>query len=148
MFNQPSDETVKRDELFDAIRSCWTVSTSAAPGEWFKTNPARGQCDVTSLVLLEHLGGDLLQAGVLLDGVQVEHHYWNRIGPDDEVDLTGEQFIAGQKISKPKLMTFEFVRANYLTARKELRDRHVELSSAVSGLIGAPSRLPLAALTN
>jgi hypothetical protein len=64
-------------------------------------NPSCGQCDITSLVVHDLLGGDLLGADVHLDGERVEAHMWNRLPTGIEVDLTREQFRRGEVVAEP-----------------------------------------------
>ena len=94
-------------------------------------------------MVLEYLGGSLQLAPVFLDGEQVEHHYWNLLTDDGELDLTGEQFTDGQRIGDPELVPHEFIRSNYPEAREELRLRHAVLRDAVSELVGAAPKHPL-----
>jgi hypothetical protein len=65
---------------------------------WSPANPARGQCGVSALVLKELIGGDLMRGDVHLDGVRVGGHYWNRCADGLDVDLTREQFTAGEVV--------------------------------------------------
>lgn len=140
---EPRPITVDRNDLAEAIRASWTMATSADPERWSEANRARGQCDVTSLVLLEYLGGDLQLARVFLDGEQVEHHYWNQLTQDDALDLTREQFVEGQELSEPELVSGDMIHSKYETARSELRERHQLLRSAVSSRLGAEPEHPL-----
>lgn len=87
------------------VRASWSRETCdpASVDEWCETNPARGQCGVTSLVLHELLGGRLLLAEVHYpNGEREGVHYWNRLASDVEVDLTREQFLHGESIDAPR----------------------------------------------
>lgn len=66
-----------------ALRASWSAQTSSG---WQPDNPARGQCNVTALVIQETFGGRLLQTPV--DGVP---HYYNEID-GRSLDLTVSQF--------------------------------------------------------
>jgi hypothetical protein len=88
-------------ELERAIRAAWGRDTSADPGEWSETNPARGQCDVTALLVRELLGGEILIANVIRAGRRVERHAWNRLPSGLTVDLTREQFLDGEAFEAP-----------------------------------------------
>ena len=87
--------------LEEAIRSAWSEDTASEDNDWTPYNPSCGQCDITTLVVHDLLGGDVLAADVYLDGVRVEAHMWNRLPSGLEVDLTREQFRLGQVIGDP-----------------------------------------------
>lgn len=132
------------ETIYAAIRECWTRDTSADPDEWSEQNPARGQCDVTSLVLLEYLGGGLQLAKVSVGGVDTEHHYWNQLSPDVKVDLTEDQFRTGEVIAEPQLFSEEFIRTNYENTHADVRERHQLLRDAVASQLGVSGpRQPL-----
>ena len=88
-------------QLEDAIRGAWSEDTASEDNEWTPDNPSCGQCDITTLVVHDLLGGEVLAADVFLDGERVEAHMWNRLASGLEVDLTREQFRSGQVIGEP-----------------------------------------------
>ena len=88
-------------QLEEAIRGAWSEDTASEDNDWTPDNPSCGQCDITTLVVHDLLGGDVLAADVYLDGVRVEAHMWNRLPSGLEVDLTREQFRLGQVIGDP-----------------------------------------------
>lgn len=88
-------------ELEQAIRESWSLDTADESNEWTPENPSCGQCDITALVVHDHLGGELLGADVFLDGARVEGHMWNRLASGVEVDLTREQFRRGEVVGEP-----------------------------------------------
>jgi hypothetical protein len=89
-------------ELETIIRSAWSKDTSDDPDEWAESNPARGQCGVTAMVVYELFGGVLLVSDVMRNGARVETHYWNRLPSGVEVDLTREQFRRGELFGEPR----------------------------------------------
>ena len=92
-------------ELERAIRESWGLDT-AEPGDgWTPENPGRGQCDVTTLVVHDLLGGEILAAGVFRDGERVESHMWNRLSGGIDIDLTRDQFRSGEMIGEPSVRT-------------------------------------------
>jgi hypothetical protein len=113
-------------EVENAIRAAWGRDTSDDPDEWSEENPARGQCAVTALLLRELLGGEILIANVVRDGKRIERHAWNRLASGLTLDLTREQFRAGESFTAPAveepLIThrtperFETLRARVLAA--------------------------------
>ena len=73
----------EKDRVSAALRACWSSETSR---QWRESNPARGQCNVTALLVNELFGGDLLKTP-LADG----DHFYNRID-GERIDLTESQF--------------------------------------------------------
>jgi hypothetical protein len=90
-------------EIEEAIRASWGPDTVDPDDGWTAENPARGQCDVTSLVVHDIFGGELLAAGVFRDGERVESHMWNRLPGGIELDLTRDQFRNGEAIGEPSV---------------------------------------------
>ena len=90
-------------EIEQAIRAAWSQKTSDDPDEWSEANPARGQCAVTALLVRELLGGEILVANVLRDGVRVDRHAWNRLPSGLTLDLTREQFTQGERFAEPRV---------------------------------------------
>jgi hypothetical protein len=86
-------------EIEAALRSSWARDTSDDPDEWTPQNPSRGQCAVTSHVIRELLGGEILVAPVK-PSIN-EHHCWNRLPSGEEIDLTDDQFRPEQQILEP-----------------------------------------------
>lgn len=87
-------------DLEAAIRASWSeASCDPVDLPWTADNPACGQCGVTSLIVQDHAGGDLVMATVLhADGRRQGVHYWNRLPDGSEVDLTREQFVGGEVV--------------------------------------------------
>jgi hypothetical protein len=90
-------------EIEDAIRASWSLDTAEEDDGWTPDNPSRGHCDVTSLVVHDIFGGDVLAADVLRYVERVEAHMWNRLPGGMEVDLTREQFRNGEVIGEPSV---------------------------------------------
>jgi len=106
------DVTRTLTEIEAAVRASWDAQTcDPVDLPWSGDNPSKGQCGVTALVLNDLLGGDLLSAEVLFpDGTRQGWHTWNVFGGTDvddgfQVDLTGEQFVAGEQIQPAKRIT-------------------------------------------
>jgi hypothetical protein len=83
-----------------AIRSSWSeASCDPVDLPWAAANPSCGQCGVTSLVVQDHAGGELVMATVRhADGSRQGVHYWNILPDGTEVDLTREQFVRGEVV--------------------------------------------------
>ncbi|MDA9425058.1 MULTISPECIES: YunG family protein [Bradyrhizobium] len=71
------------DQVQSALRRAWSLSTAS---QWTASNPAAGQCNVTSLLVHELFGGDLLKTPL-----PAGDHFYNRIG-DRRYDFTASQF--------------------------------------------------------
>lgn len=87
-------------QLEQAIRESWDLETSD-DADWSPENPGWGQCDITSLVVHDLVGGELLAAGVYLGDERVESHMWNRLPSGVEIDLTRDQFRRGDVVGEP-----------------------------------------------
>lgn len=109
-------------ELEGAIRSSWGSDTTEEPDVWSEDNPAWGNCAVTALVVRDYLGGEIVAAGVVRDGVRVDRHAWNRLPSGLMVDLSRDQFRGGEQFEAPEpIETFlsptTFERYEVLAAR-------------------------------
>ena len=126
-------------QLEAAIRESWSADTASEDNEWTPDNPSCGQCDITTLVVHDLVGGDVLAADVFLDGVRVEAHMWNRLPSGLEVDLTREQFRLGQVIGEPTVRnrpaTFDPAHPRY-----HRYEQYLVLSERVRARLGVPDR--------
>ncbi|MET0909216.1 MAG: hypothetical protein ABWZ99_07080 [Ilumatobacteraceae bacterium] len=89
----------------NVIRDSWSEETcDTVDLPWSRSNPAKGQCGVTALVLNDLLGGDLMVADVThADGTPQGSHTWNVLHGGVEIDLTSEQFRAGEVVQSAVL---------------------------------------------
>jgi hypothetical protein len=71
------------DEVQRALRKAWSLSTAS---QWTADNPAAGQCNVTSLLIHELFGGDLLKTPL-----PAGDHFYNWI-EGRRYDFTASQF--------------------------------------------------------
>ena len=62
---------------------CWSSETSSL---YIKNNPARGQCDVTAIVIYEFFGGKILKTFI-----NEQPHFYNQIN-GIRYDFTNSQF--------------------------------------------------------
>jgi hypothetical protein len=98
---------VVQEDLEAAVRAAWALDTCdpVDADDWSAANPSRGQCGSTALVIHDLLGGDLLIAEVVRDdGSRQGVHYWNLLPDGTELDLTREQFAAGEVIQHPRIL--------------------------------------------
>jgi hypothetical protein len=71
------------DEVQSALRKAWSPSTAS---QWTADNPAAEQCNVTSLLIHELFGGELLKTPLAAGD-----HFYNRI-EGRRYDFTASQF--------------------------------------------------------
>jgi hypothetical protein len=71
------------DEVQSGLRKAWSLATAS---QLTARNPAAGQCNVTSLLIHELFGGDLLKTPL-----PAGDHFYNRIG-GRRYDFTASQF--------------------------------------------------------
>lgn len=69
--------------MASALFRAWSIETSSL---WAPDNPARGQCGVTSLVVQDLFGGEILKTRTP-EGM----HFYNRVN-GARIDLTQSQF--------------------------------------------------------
>jgi hypothetical protein len=127
--------------LIEALRESWGEDT-AQPSDaiWTPENPANGQCAVSSMLVQEYLGGDLMR-GVVLPLAWTQHlredeferhgivHYWNRLAGGVWLDTTRSQFVDYVVYTLPVVRPQEYLykfedtvnRYNILKARVEAR---------------------------
>lgn len=90
-------KTFTREALEYDIPLCWKHATSADSEHWSSANPAWGQCDVTALVIHDHLGGDMVRTLFTTPDGKRGTHYFNILPCGTVCDLTQRQFPTGTK---------------------------------------------------
>jgi hypothetical protein len=125
-------------QLEQAIRESWSLDTADEDDGWTPENPSRGQCDVTTLVVHDLLGGDVLGADVYLDGERIEAHMWNRLASGIDVDLTREQFRRGEVIGEPRVAKRTSAIADPAHSRYHRYEAYLVLSDRVRARLGLP----------
>lgn len=87
-------------EIEAAVHSSWGPDTVFASADYLArgSQPSRGQCGTTALVIQDLLGGDLMVADVEYEGRVEGVHYWNVTPGGVELDLTRDQFTAGESL--------------------------------------------------
>lgn len=76
-----TDQEIRR--MSALLHEAWSLESSSL---WTPECPAKGQCGVTSLVMQERYGGDILKTDI-----EGSWHYYNRIG-GRRIDFTAPQF--------------------------------------------------------
>lgn len=76
-------------ELYDKLLNCWSRETCAVGmrPDWSRENPTLGQCSITSFIVQDLFGGEVL--GIPLPGGGT--HCFNELN-GVRFDLTSEQF--------------------------------------------------------
>lgn len=83
--------------LCKALRESWGEDTAQPhDGVWSHINPAKGQCAVSTMVVKDYFGGDVVR-GVTRNGVV---HYWNQLEGGVWLDTTHSQFGDGDFIEE------------------------------------------------
>jgi hypothetical protein len=78
------------EKITNRLRQCWSRRSSS---QWSPENPARGQCNVTALLVNDRFGGEILKTPVA-----DQWHYYNR------VDGRAYDFTLGQFTAPPAYM--------------------------------------------
>jgi len=110
---------IDESQLELALKNSWSKETSLDPENWTPENPALGQCAVTSVIVNDYLGGEIVWANVILpDGRQVSH-YFNKIN-GIEKDFTKTQFPEGTVIPNgiPKTKGYSSTKEHILSYPK------------------------------
>jgi hypothetical protein len=128
-----NEKMINESNLESALMSSWIKETSSDPSNWSGQNPSWGQCAVTSLVVNDYLGGEIIWANAYLPSGNAVSHYFNKIN-GIEKDFTRRQFPAGTVIPlgipKPKLfsstrdyvLSYEFTRQRYELLKKRVQE--------------------------
>lgn len=117
--------------LASAVRSSWSADTARTPSEWSESNPARGQCVISSLIVQDYFGGELVRFKVTGEGMD-ETHFCNLLGGDILIDTTISQYQTpvSQTRKPEKLDGFASTRERLLADEDTLR-RYTLLKSRV-----------------
>lgn len=123
-------------ELTAALHKAWSAETSVWDNDWPPGNPARGQCDVSSLVVQDYYGGDLIRFAVRGKGIH-ENHYCNLLDDGTLLDTTRSQYIAPMTLKEYPVVLGKYasVREKRL-ADEETRTRYELLKRRVSEVLG------------
>ncbi len=132
----PNRRTVRPEatEVAAALRKAWGPDSSA-DDQWSPANPAKGQCESSSFVAWEYLGGSLVLGQVFIDNEFSEHHYWNRL-EDRDIDFTAEQFDDRHEIREKVVLSSEQINTQRHKMRPEIKARVDALRAAVSTHLG------------
>jgi hypothetical protein len=126
---------VQLSDLEKALLDSWCAETSSEP-DWAAANPAWGQCAVTSCIIQDYLGGEVVWAEAVLPGGAKKSHYFNQID-GQELDLTRRQFPEETLIPKgaEKKKQFDTTR-DYVLSYPATVERYGILKSKVESYLG------------
>jgi hypothetical protein len=73
-------------DLYRALNQVWAGDTASPPDSWSQQSPAKNHCSVTSLIVQDHFGGEILSTKT-----SGGTHFYNKIN-GIKWDLTVSQF--------------------------------------------------------
>ena len=130
--------------IVKAFEASWKADTAYDKSDWTEDNKARGQCVVSSLVVQDYLGGDLLRYSIEAENLD-ETHYINQLDDGTLIDTTGKQYVTpvssrlkpidlkGFNSAREKMLCDEDTRSRYelLKARvvSYMSDSIIDISS-------------------
>jgi hypothetical protein len=129
------------DKLTTVIRNAWNEETTSIPDEWnADTNPARGQCVPSALVVQDHMGGQIMRVMTYVDGHR-ETHYRNILPDGSVMDVSGDQYPKTQVFSvAPVVGSAEYTTLrDYMLSYPATRHRYELLAAAVNDLLALES---------
>jgi len=130
---------IQLSKLEVALKNSWSKETTSDPDNWSQNNPSWGQCAVTSLVINDYIGGEIVWTQAKLpDGTEISH-YLNKIG-NKELDLTRNQFPEGTITSEgiPKTKGFPTTRDYILSFDKTLKRYQILKSQVEEAILSLP----------
>jgi len=74
---------IKQNFIESLLLKCWSSETSSL---YIKNNPARGQCDVTAILIYDYFGGEIIKTFI-----DEQPHFYNQIN-GIRYDFTVSQF--------------------------------------------------------
>ncbi|AUI87917.1 hypothetical protein BS333_16130 [Vibrio azureus] len=113
------------EQVAKALQDNWSEESTDEPENWTPSNPSRGQCGMSSLIINDYFGGKLILWKVFVGAEQVGVHYSNELPDGTLFDSTSEQFWESEELKEPKL----FERPHKLP--KNGVDRYFKLSGLV-----------------
>lgn len=78
-------------QIVNALECSWSAKTIYPELSWSQSNPARGQCVVSALVVQDYFGGDFKRYEVEFEGGK-EKHFINLLENGERLDVTGKQY--------------------------------------------------------
>ena len=112
-------------DVLKALQDSWSLESTEEQENWTQSNPSRGQCGISALIINDYFGGKLVLWKVFLGEDQVGFHYSNELPDGTLFDSTGDQFWESEELKEPS----SFERPDKLP--KNGADRYLNLSNLV-----------------
>lgn len=127
--------------LAKTFQSSWSVDTARTPSEWSESNSARGQCIISSLIVQDYFGGELVRFKVTGENID-ETHFCNLLDGDVLIDTTVSQYQTpvSQTRKPEKLDGYTSTRERLLADDDTLR-RYDLLKSHVDAQLASLQRI-------
>ena len=84
-------KAVDIQSLTRAVQASWNAETHYVAITFSAENPSRGQCVISSLVVQDYLGGELVRVAAKGVGID-EKHYYNMLDDGTTIDTTRQQY--------------------------------------------------------
>ena len=75
-------------EVLQALQESWSIDSTDDPENWNPSNPSRGQCGMSSLIINDYFGGKLVLWKVFVGEEQDGVHYSNELPDGTPFDST------------------------------------------------------------
>ena len=125
---KPSLEEIKK-----VLQDSWSLESTEEPENWKPSNPSRGQCGISSLIINDYFGGKLVLWKVFIGDKQTGFHYSNELPDGSKIDVTSDQFWTNEEVKDPE----SFDRPN--KPPKNGVDRYLALSKLVKEKLASTS---------
>ncbi|TXR53962.1 YunG family protein [Reinekea thalattae] len=100
---QLKDSKPSIDDVMRALRESWSLESTEEPENWQPSNPSRGQCGISSLIINDYFGGKLVLWKVFVGEEQIGFHYSNELPDGTQFDATGDQFWQSEELREPSV---------------------------------------------
>lgn len=106
-------------KLLEIIQSCWEADTSFFK-DWKPTNPAKGHCSVSALIIQKYFGGMIAYS-------KEAKHYWNILPDGTVLDITRKQFSNRKVLPLTEIRTRDYVLKNKnINARYKIFEKRIK----------------------
>ncbi len=107
-------------KIIRALEKSWSAQTATfadTTQKWSSSNPPRGQCLVTAVLINDMFGGKLIYA-------RENHHFWNELPDKTRQDLTRNQYKTPQEFVITKYKTKDEVLNDEYALKNKTKDRY------------------------